>query len=348
MNQDRKHILIADDEERILSSLSMALENIGYDVSTASSGSEAMEKLLGCIEGSRPVDLLISDIQMAGMNGLELLDKINDSGLEIPVMVITGFGDKGMVVELMRKGCADYIDKPLEPVSFTNRVQAVLNSSSKRRNGTVESPETNNLLSTYRTNLERLRTEIFRAADAYRKLVSINPNMCRTGLAIRNRTVADCGGDFFDFRNTQTGCDFLLADVAGHDLSASYHTILLKAFFDENNRQGLGGKQFLEMLNSQLIATGDGERMITALFVRMMMQRYFSAVLHFKIRQHEVLAMGRSQSAPGYWLDGREFVDVDEWHNLPFWNWCRNSGVPAGGFKTRTGSRRTRVFRQIL
>ncbi|HNT34949.1 MAG TPA: response regulator, partial [bacterium] len=130
MNQDRKHILIADDEERILSSLSMALENIGYDVSTASSGSEAMEKLLGCIEGSRPVDLLISDIQMAGMNGLELLDKINDSGLEIPVMVITGFGDKGMVVELMRKGCADYIDKPLEPVSFTNRVQAVLNSSS--------------------------------------------------------------------------------------------------------------------------------------------------------------------------------------------------------------------------
>jgi len=67
--------------------------------------------------------------------------------------------------------------------------------------------------------------------------------------------------------------DIFLADVSGHDLSASFHTILLKAFFEENCRKRNDGRTLFQLLNRHLLETGSNERMITALFVRMDMDR---------------------------------------------------------------------------
>ena len=81
-----------------------------------------MEKIRAAQTGDLPIDLLILDIQMPGVTGMELLDDLNRLRIEIPVFVITGYGDKAMVVELLRRGCREYLDKPFEDQEFLCRV----------------------------------------------------------------------------------------------------------------------------------------------------------------------------------------------------------------------------------
>jgi hypothetical protein len=76
------------------------------------------------------------------------------------------------------------------------------------------------------------------------------------------------GGDYCALRDQPWGCDLIVADVAGHDLGASYHTVLLKSFFDINSIQGKPGDEFLRSLNDELLDGGCNERMICALFAR--------------------------------------------------------------------------------
>lgn len=70
-----------------------------------------------------------------------------------------------------------------------------------------------------------------------------------------------------------------MADVAGHDMGASYHTVLIKAFFDENCRTGNHGDSFFRLLNKQLLENGKNERMVTALFLRLNLETMHGEVL---------------------------------------------------------------------
>jgi DNA-binding NtrC family response regulator len=102
-------ILIAEDEEITLKHLQNALQKEGYQTAGTQNGAEAFEK----IEKDH-FDLLIADIKMPGMTGIELLEKIKDRQLESEVIIITGFGSIGSVVDAMKKGAYDYITKPFD------------------------------------------------------------------------------------------------------------------------------------------------------------------------------------------------------------------------------------------
>jgi len=102
-------ILIAEDEEITLKHLVYALKKEGYDVAGAKNGRDALGELeLGCY------DVLITDIKMPEMSGLELLEKAKEMKCEIEVLVITGFGSIGSAVEAMKKGAYEYITKPFD------------------------------------------------------------------------------------------------------------------------------------------------------------------------------------------------------------------------------------------
>jgi len=122
MEMDRKHILVVDDERNMLRTLEFILEAADYRVITAEDGRKAMEKILAARASELPIDLLILDIQMPGVTGMELIDDLNRLRIEIPVFVITGYGDKAMVVELLRRGCTEYLDKPFDDEEFLRRV----------------------------------------------------------------------------------------------------------------------------------------------------------------------------------------------------------------------------------
>lgn len=127
-------------------------------------------------------------------------------------------------------------------------------------------------IETYKTIFKRMQKEFDTAVIAYNDLISIKKNGYNLPIAYHIKALSQLGGDYADIRNTSNGCDILIADVAGHDMAASYHTILLKASFDQNCRTGKDGKTFFHLLNHALLDNGKNERMITALFLRLNMK----------------------------------------------------------------------------
>ncbi|NQW44501.1 MAG: sigma-54-dependent Fis family transcriptional regulator [Deltaproteobacteria bacterium] len=102
-------ILVVDDEESIREFFQIMLKREGYEVFTAANGKEGLEHLK-----KNPVDLIISDIQMPELSGLELLSKVREIDPEMVVMMITAFGSTEIAVEAMKRGAYDYIQKPFK------------------------------------------------------------------------------------------------------------------------------------------------------------------------------------------------------------------------------------------
>ncbi|HUP89965.1 MAG TPA: sigma-54 dependent transcriptional regulator, partial [Longimicrobiales bacterium] len=102
-------LLIADDERNIAEGLQMLLEEEGYAVDTATDGDEAWQK---ASEGA--YGLVLADLKMPGMDGLELFARMREEGLDSEIIIITGKGTVTSAVDAMRNGAYDYLTKPLD------------------------------------------------------------------------------------------------------------------------------------------------------------------------------------------------------------------------------------------
>ncbi len=131
-----KRILVIDDDKDITALLQRFLSKNGYEVQTAWSGTEGLEKLVDF----KP-DLVMSDYRLDDMNGAELLTKIKDINVQVPVLIITGYSDLKTAVSVIRLGAVDYITKPLLPEEILYTIRQTL---SKAENGDIqESPGLN-------------------------------------------------------------------------------------------------------------------------------------------------------------------------------------------------------------
>lgn len=117
-----KRILVVEDEEKTRWALTLVLEEAGYRVDEAKDGLEAIEKLLASETGSAPIDLLLADMVMPGMSGLELIDEVRERRPTLPVVIISGYRDDRMTAELQQRGGLDFIDKPFEPRELLEQV----------------------------------------------------------------------------------------------------------------------------------------------------------------------------------------------------------------------------------
>lgn len=104
---NEKHVLIVDDDDLVRETLQFVLEEGGYSVHAVSSGAEALRIL-----ERQPIDIVLSDIFMPGMNGFDLLRQIRERAPDIPVILITGYGNIEMAREALRRGATDFITKP--------------------------------------------------------------------------------------------------------------------------------------------------------------------------------------------------------------------------------------------
>ncbi len=275
--EDRKHIFLVEDELHLRQTLILILRNAGYRVTSAEDGNEAWSQLLNLKKKSEKVDLLVTDIQMPGLSGIQLIDELEKLNIKLPSLVITGYGDKETVIELMRRGCSEYIDKPFEPSEFLKRVSIVLEKEKQKRAESEkqvikieqEKSEINRKVEAYKENFEKLREQVDLAVGAYQDIIKINEDSYKIPVAYRFKSFSELGGDFVDIKETETGCDILVADVAGHDMGASYHAVLIKALFGENGRIFNDGYSFFQFLNKYLIEHGREKRMVTAIFLRL-------------------------------------------------------------------------------
>ena len=116
-----ERVLVVDDEESIRTLVEYNLRQAGYDVLVAEDGQTALS-----IVSQRGVDLLILDLMLPGLNGLELCKKLRQEQSQIPIIMLTARGEEIDRVLGLEMGADDYVTKPFSPRELVARVRAVL------------------------------------------------------------------------------------------------------------------------------------------------------------------------------------------------------------------------------
>jgi two-component system, NtrC family, response regulator AtoC len=109
-NEHQGRVLIADDDTTIVELLRDLLTENGYAVESAASGTAVLDKL----QTDAPFDLLLVDLQMPGINGLDLMERLRSAGNEIPVIMMTAHGTSSIAIRAMQMGAYDYLQKPFD------------------------------------------------------------------------------------------------------------------------------------------------------------------------------------------------------------------------------------------
>jgi CheY-like chemotaxis protein len=122
----KRRILIVDDEKTFQFSAQIALRRAGYRTEAAGDGVEALGKILESEERSDPFDLLLLDIRMPRMSGVELIDELIRRGKFLPTVVISSFLDRGLILELESKGCSTILEKPFPPQELVGTIDDTL------------------------------------------------------------------------------------------------------------------------------------------------------------------------------------------------------------------------------
>jgi signal transduction histidine kinase/CheY-like chemotaxis protein len=147
-----RDILIADDEAIVVSLIRDMIEDEGHRVTTASDGQSALQAVK-----QRAFDLIVSDIRMPGMNGIELVRAARELQPDVAVIFITGYADLSSAKDAIQQGAYDYIMKPFE---LTEIRTAVNNALKKRSEVSTKSSEAQ------LTSLSKMNTLLFSAGDA--------------------------------------------------------------------------------------------------------------------------------------------------------------------------------------
>ena len=122
-------ILVVDDELDMLMLLRMIIEdNTDFEVETTNNPSEGLKLL-----NDNEYDLVISDLKMPGMDGMELFDELREIRPDIPVITITAYGSLGTADEAMNKGVSDFITKPFRKDGILFTINRVLELSRVQR-----------------------------------------------------------------------------------------------------------------------------------------------------------------------------------------------------------------------
>jgi len=157
-----KRILAVDDESSMRRLLEISLKQAGYLPILAADGFEALSILR---KGG--IDLVVSDLHMPGMDGLRLFKKMNEEGLQIPVIIVTAKGEVGSAVEAMKLGASDYIQRPFDLEALEIAIEKALSVSRlKVENAFLkeETQQADNLLIGNSLAMQKVKELIFQVA----------------------------------------------------------------------------------------------------------------------------------------------------------------------------------------
>ena len=125
VNNTKPHIFFVDDEPKICELVAGILEELSPKVSCFTCAEDCLKQL-----DSQRCDLLITDVKMPGMDGIQLLGKIRRIAPWLPVLVITGYSNIPTAVRAVKGGAVDFVEKPLERNKFLQQVKSILQQNS--------------------------------------------------------------------------------------------------------------------------------------------------------------------------------------------------------------------------
>ena len=127
-----KHILIVDDEPNVRLVFRTALESTGAELAASENGEAALAWLK-----DHSVDLVLLDLQMPRIGGMEVLEQLRAGGNDVPVIIITAHGSIPDAVAAMKLGAIDFLSKPLTPDALRRAVTEVLDRKGPDRKSVV-------------------------------------------------------------------------------------------------------------------------------------------------------------------------------------------------------------------
>ncbi|HFL7941331.1 TPA: two-component system response regulator RssB [Pseudomonas putida] len=226
MQKTSATLLIIDDDDVVRASLAAYLEDSGFSVLQAGNGQQGLQ----VFEEHQP-DLVICDLRMPQMGGLELIRQVSERAPQLPVIVVSGAGVMSDAVEALRLGAADYLIKPLEDLAvLEHSVRRALDRSRL----VLENQRYRDKLETANRELEASLHLLQEDQTAGRQVqMNILPESPWVAgeFAFEHQIIPSLylSGDFVDyFRVDERRIAFYLADVSGHGASSAFVTVLLK------------------------------------------------------------------------------------------------------------------------
>lgn len=204
-------ILVVDDDAFVAEMLAEILDADGYCVETAEHGREALRKL----ENKPEISLVISDMNMPEMNGLELIEAIRLLGSHVPIIILTGNSEISVAIAALNKGANDYLMKD-ENIheTITISVENVLEKQRLRLQN-IELME--NLAQKNRA----MEKEQVLASKVQANILPIKLQLSGFQTGIYYQPSNQIGGDFFDALETKNSIHFLIGDISGHSTSSA-------------------------------------------------------------------------------------------------------------------------------
>jgi CheY-like chemotaxis protein len=120
-----KKILIADDDEQLLMSLSFCLGSNNYDVEAVSDGVQALHQIQKANKEQNPFELLITDLMMPNLQGHELVNELQNLNINIPTIIMTGYSEEEFITEIQQKGTR-ILKKPFQAEELLNAINSSL------------------------------------------------------------------------------------------------------------------------------------------------------------------------------------------------------------------------------
>ena len=221
-------ILVVDDDSMMRFNIAAYLEDSGYDVSEAADGPDAIVALR-----DQPPDLVLCDLRMPRMDGLDVMRELHDGYPGLPVIAVSGTGVLNDAVEALRAGAWDFVVKPIQNMAvLEHAVTGALQKARLIRDNHRYQQDLEQANRTLGNNLQQMQED----ADAARRIQ--RQIMPERKLSFGPYDVSRCllpslimSGDFVDyFAIDPDHIGFYLADVSGHGVSSAFVTVLLKSY----------------------------------------------------------------------------------------------------------------------
>jgi len=196
--------MVVDDDPSINRLLQVRLRNQGFTVGSATNGEEALEAIR-----TEPPDLMLLDVSMPGIGGLEGLEHVRAQQLDTAVIMTTAFGSERVAIDALRRGADDYLRKPFEPEEFRAVVDRTTSRLYLRRQN--------------RALRKRLEAELRHAAEIQAGLLPDSVPLLPGYEIVAHCTPAHAvGGDFYDWQRKPDGSlAVTLGDVMGKGMPAA-------------------------------------------------------------------------------------------------------------------------------
>ncbi len=231
-------ILIVDDDVNIRRLFFRFLSRESFVLAEAENGEQALQQL-----AQNEYDLIITDLQMHGIDGLQILDTALKKDPLLQVLIVTGFGSVSTAVQAMKAGAYDYLTKPVQSDALLIKVRSALEKRRLRQ-----------LLISQQTKLDQQHRLILQDLDLARQVqASLAPAAfadSRIAVHVSHRPMLGIGGDFAHiFPSGHDAVYLTVVDVTGHGIAAA---LLVNRIYSELRllvRQDLSPRQILYRLN---------------------------------------------------------------------------------------------------